>query len=162
MERQGHATIQTDMSGDTPVMMDVVKVHLTDALETLSVSTDSRWRLLYFVAGDNAALKRGESAWFSGQLPDGWKMVSFPMGNLTQYLADSDTPPLDPRLDVYTPRTATPAPVQTFFSEAAQLTNAGFAFPSDWNPTVGALSPHRPLNAPSDMQSPNFKFFAIF
>ena len=141
MERQGHATIQTDMPGDTPVTMDVVKVHLTDALETLSVSTDSRWRLLYFVAGDKATLKTGESAWFGGQRPDGWKMVSFPMGNLGQYLDDSDAPPLDPRLDVYTPRTAAPAPVQAYFTEAAQLTNAGFAFPSDWNPSVAKTPP---------------------
>ncbi len=141
MERQGHAKIQTDMPGDTPVTMDVVKVPLTDALETLSVCTDSRWRLLYFVAGDKATLQSGESTWFGGQRPDGWKMVSFPMGNITQYLDDSDSPPLDPRLDVYTPRTAAPAPVQTFFTEAAQLTNAGFAFPEDWNPTVTRTPP---------------------
>jgi hypothetical protein len=141
MERQGHANIQTDMPGDTPVTMDVVKVHLTDALETLSVSTESRWRLLYFVAGDKATLKTGESTWFSGQRPDGWKLVSFPMDNVLQYVDDSDQPPLDPRLDVYTPRTPAPAPVQTFFAEAAQLTNAGFAFPEDWNPTVTRTPP---------------------
>ena len=50
MERQGHAKIQTDMPGDTPVTMDIVKFPLTDALETLSVVTESRWRLLFFVA----------------------------------------------------------------------------------------------------------------
>jgi hypothetical protein len=141
MERQGHATIQTDMPGDTPVTMDVVKVPLTDALETLSVNTESRWRLLYFVAGDKATLKTGELTWFSGQRPDGWKMVSFPFGNTFATEDDPDPTPLDPRLDVWTPRTAAPAQVQTFFAEAAQLTNAGFAFPGDWNPTVSSTPP---------------------
>ena len=136
MERQGHAKIQTDIPGDTAVTMDVVKVPLTDALETLSVVTESRWRLLYFAAGDKSTLKSAELSWFSGQRPDGWKMVSFPMGNTIALDDDEDAAPLDPRGDIWTPRTAAPAPVQTFFLEAAQLTNAGFAFPDAWNPTV--------------------------
>ena len=133
MQRQAHAKIQTDLALDTAVTMDCVKVPLTDALETLSVRTESRWRFLYFVASDKSTIKTAEVSWFSGQRPDGWKMVSFPMSNLLQ---DDDAPPLDPREDVWTPKTAAPAPVQTFFLEAAQLTNAGFAFPQDWNPTV--------------------------
>jgi hypothetical protein len=146
MERQGHANIQTDMSGDTPVTMDCVKVPLTDALETLSTVSDSRWRLLFFVAGDKATLKAGESSWFSGQQPDGWKMISFSMGgmgsNISALVADDsyDTP-LDPREDVWTPKQAAPAPVQSYFVEAASLTNAGFAFPGDWNPSVDRMPP---------------------
>ena len=142
MERQGHARIETDIAGDTPVTMDVVKVHLTDALETLSVNTESRWRLLFFVAGDKATLKTAETTWFGGQKPDGWRMVSFGMGgNMFALGADDDSAPPDPREDVWTPRLAAPAPVQNFFLEAAQLTNAGFAFPETWNPTVKSAPP---------------------
>lgn len=137
MERQGHANIQTDMPLDTPVTMDVDKVHLNTALETLSTATNSRWRLLFFVAGDKPTLAAGEAAWFSGQQPNGWKMVSFPMGNMAPVDDDSADPsPPDPRTDSWTPKTAAPNPLQTFFTEAAQATNAGFAFPTDWNPTV--------------------------
>ena len=137
MERQGHAKIQTDMPGDTPVTMDIVKFPLTDALETLSVVTESRWRLLFFVADTKATLKSAELSWFGGQRPAGWKMAAFPMGNMAAALGDDeDAPPPDPRGDVWTPTTAAPAPVQTFFTDAATLTNAGFAFPNDWNPTV--------------------------
>jgi hypothetical protein len=139
MQRQGHAKIETDIPLDTPVTMDVVKAPLPDALETLAVCTDARWRLLYFVAGDKATLKTGEATWFGGQRPDGWRMVSFPMGNMIPL--DDDPPPMDPRQDVWQPKTAAPAPVQTFFAEAAQLTNAGFAFPADWNPTVTSTPP---------------------
>jgi len=146
MERQGHAQIQTDLPSDTPVTMDVVKVHLTDALETLSVVTESRWRLLYFVAGDKSTLKTGELSWFSGQRPDGWKMVSFPMGGNMFALGDEESAPLDPREDVWSPKTAAPAAVQTFFTEAAQLTNAGFAFPEAWNPTVKSTPPSGNVN----------------
>ncbi|MGA3171773.1 MAG: hypothetical protein ABSE62_12260 [Chthoniobacteraceae bacterium] len=137
MERQGHANIQTDLELDTPVTMNVVKVQLTDALETLSVVTNSRWRLLYFAAGDNATLKNGEKLWFSGERPDGWRTVSFPLGGMFSFTdSDEDDTPPDPRLDVWTPKNPGPAPVQDYFKEAAELTNAGFAFPGDWNPTV--------------------------
>jgi len=135
MERQGHAKIETDIASDTPVTMDVVKVPVADALETLSTVTESRWRLLYFVAADKSAIKTAEISWFGGQRPDGWKMVSFPMGGMIA-LTDDDPPVLDPRGDVWSPKTAAPAPVQTFFLEAAQATNASFAFPEAWNPTV--------------------------
>jgi len=143
MERQGHARIETDLAADTPVTMDVVKVPLNQALEVLSTTTDSRWRLLFFAAGDKATLKQGETAWFGGgQRPDGWKMLSFPMGNMVLVDDDTaDTTPPDPRTDAWNPKTAAPAPVQTFFAEAAQATNAGFAFPESWNPTVSSEPP---------------------
>jgi len=134
MQRQGHASIQTDIPGDTAVTMDCVKVPLTNALESLSVATDSRWRFLYFVAPDKADLKSAELSWFGGQRPDGWRMVSFPLGNMFSLGDDTATP--DPRTDIWTPKTAAPAAVQDFFAEAASLTNAGFAFPVAWNPTV--------------------------
>jgi hypothetical protein len=142
MERQGHAKIETDLSLDTPVTMDVVKVHLNTALETLSTVTDSRWRLLFFVAGDKATLAQGEQAWTGGQTPDGWKMLSFPMGNMVPIDDDSaDQAPPDPRTDMWNPKTAAPTDVQKFFAEAAQATNAGFAFPTDWDPTVNTAPP---------------------
>ncbi len=137
MQRQGHANIQTDMSQDTPVTMNVDKVPLNYALEVLATVTDSRWRLLFFAAGDKETLKMGEQTWFGGQQPNGWKMLSFPMGNLVPLDDDSaDNVPPDPRTDTWTPKTTAPNPVQTFFAEAAMATNAGFAFPTDWNPTV--------------------------
>jgi hypothetical protein len=140
MERQGHAKIETDMPQDTiMVNMDVVKVPLVDALEKLSVVTNSRWRFLYFVAGDKATLKKGEDAWFSGQHPDDWTMVSFPFGNQAIQLDDGDPPVFDPREDTYTPKAKAPDKIQTYFLEAAQLTNAGFAYPDSWTPTVNAV-----------------------
>ena len=143
ISRQGHARIQTDMPGDTQVSMDVDKVPLTDALETLAVVTDSRWRLLYVAAGDKTALKTGEDAWFGGPLPDGWKMFYFPMrGNM---MATADLPPLDPRGDAWDPKTAGPAPLQDFLTEAAQATNASFALPQNWNPTVSKAPASGPI-----------------
>lgn len=140
IQSQGHAKIETDLPSDTLVTMDCVKVPVADAIDTLSVVTESRWRLLYFVAGTRTALKTGELSWSGAQTPDGWKLLSFPMGNIAS-LAGDDAPTLDPRADVWSPRTAAPAPVQTFFLEAAQATNASFAFPVDWNPTVKSAPP---------------------
>lgn len=142
MARQGHAKIETDMPATIPVTMDVDKVTLAYALEKLTVNTNSRWRLLYFVAGDKATLKKGEDAWFAGNRPQDWTMISFPFGNAGIQLGDDEEPPVfDPRDDTYSPKTKAPAQVQAFFTEAAQLTNAGFAFPSSWNPTVSSTPP---------------------
>jgi len=136
IERQGHARIETDIDSSTPVTMDVVKVPLSYALEKLSVVASARWRLLYFAAGDKATLKTGEDAWFGGQHPTDWTMLSFPLGNMIQLDDDEDAPVLDPRQDTYTPKAPAPAALQTYFTEAAQATTAGFAFPTAWNPTV--------------------------
>jgi hypothetical protein len=141
MARQGHAKIETDMPSSTPVSMDVDKVPLAFALEKLSIATSSRWRLLYFAAGDKATLQSGEDAWATGQQPADWTIVSIPFGNNAIELEETDPPILDPREDTYTPKAAAPAPIQTFFSEAAQLTNAGFAYPTAWNPTVSSTPP---------------------
>ncbi|HEX4083907.1 MAG TPA: hypothetical protein VHY22_03270 [Chthoniobacteraceae bacterium] len=138
MARQGHARIETDLAGDTPVTVYFDKLPLPEALERVTAVTDSRWRLLFFAAPDKSAIRAAEVAWFGGQRPDGWQMMSFPMGGSTVSLGDDDTAPLDPRGDLWTPRTAAPAPVQTFFKEAAQVTNASFAFPAIWNPTVSS------------------------
>lgn len=141
MERQGHVRIETDMPGTIPVTMSVTKVPVAYALENLSVVTNSRWRLLYFAAGDKATLKAGESAWFGGNRPADWTMISFPFGNAGIQISDDDPPIFDPRDDTYAPKAAAPQPIQTYFTEAAQLTNAGFAFPTAWNPTVGSTPP---------------------
>lgn len=133
IQRQGRATIRTDLPGDTLVTMDCDKVPVADALETLAANTQSRWRLVYIAAGTRTALK---SFTLSGsQVPDGWKMLSIPFGNIAAFASD-DAPAQDPRQDPWTLKTAAPAPIQSFFLEAAQATNASFAFPADWNPSV--------------------------
>jgi len=137
--------IETDMPGTIPVSMNVDKVPVAYALEQLSVVTNSRWRLLYFVAGDKSTLKSGETAWFGGNRPADWTMISFAFGGGGAgggiQLTDDDPPIFDPRQDDYAPKAAAPAPIQTYFSEAAQLTNAGFAFPTAWNPTISSTPP---------------------
>jgi hypothetical protein len=141
MERQGHAKIVTDMASSTTVDMDVNKVPLAFALEKLSVITNSRWRLLYFAAPDKGTVMTGEDGWASGKQPTDWTMISIPFGNQAIQLDDTDPPVIDPRDDTYSPKAAAPAPLQTFFKEAAQLTNAGFAFPTAWNPSVNSTPP---------------------
>jgi hypothetical protein len=143
MERQGHVRIETDMPGTVAVTMDVDKVPVAYALEKLSVVTNSRWRLLYFVAGDKATLKTGENAWFAGNRPADWTMISFAFGGggAGIQLTDDDPPVFDPRQDTYSPVLAAPEKIQTYFSEAAQLTNAGFACPTAWNPDVTSKPP---------------------
>src|SRR5688572_2920028 len=55
IEKQGGATIRTDLDQTLPVRMHVDKVTLGEALETLSELTEARCRLAYFFAADKAA-----------------------------------------------------------------------------------------------------------
>src|SRR5438552_3856579 len=56
IERQGGVTLRTDLKSDTQVTMNVEKVPLTEALETLATVTDARWRLAYFMADDKTKI----------------------------------------------------------------------------------------------------------
>ena len=52
IEKQGHVTVKTDLDPATPVHLNVDKVVVSEALETLAAATDARWRLTFIVAGD--------------------------------------------------------------------------------------------------------------
>src|SRR5258708_18199958 len=45
IEKQGHVTIKTNIDLTKPIDMHVDQVTVAEALETLSVVTESRWRL---------------------------------------------------------------------------------------------------------------------
>jgi len=57
IERQGHVTVKSNVPGETKVRMHVDKVPIAEALATLSVVTEARWRLAYFYAGDRVGIE---------------------------------------------------------------------------------------------------------
>src|ERR1700740_1382766 len=73
IEKQGHVTIKTNMDLTKPVVMYVDNVALGEALETLSVTTEARVRLTYFVAPDKSTINAALANFIAGQRNEGWQ-----------------------------------------------------------------------------------------
>jgi hypothetical protein len=115
-----------------PVSMHVRKVPLTEALETLSVVTDSRWRLGYFFAADNETLKGAYEMIASGKRPEGWKNFDVPLfGSL-----GDEVIPMDPRRDRWAVNEPAEKTLQAFMQAAATGVSASFTCPETFNPAV--------------------------
>ena len=132
IEKQGHITLKTDLDPATPVRMNVDKVVVSEALETLAAVTDARWRLAFIVAGDKAAIGTVVASLTAGQRPAGWKTAFVP----SPPVADEPLIPPDPRLAVWNVTAPAEPKVQAYLEAAARQVSAMFLYPESWNPDV--------------------------
>lgn len=160
IEKQGHVTIKTNMDPNKAVEMWVDKVSLGEALETLSVVTDSRWRLAYYVAPDKSAVATALANFTAGQKNEGWHSLFVP---LPGFGTDQETV-VDPRKDTWVVKTISDSTLQGYLKEAAKNVSATFYVPENFNPTVkgppksGAISSALPKLA----SSANAKYEEVF
>ena len=132
---QGHVTLKTNLDPSTRVTMHVDRVPVSDALETLSVVTESRWRLNYFLAPDKAALRAGIEAIAAGNKPDDWKVIYYPFPQM--FVPENGIIP-DPRRDEWPAKAPEEATLQANLDGAAKLAHVGFALPEKWNPAIAS------------------------
>lgn len=133
IEKQGHVTVKTNMDLATPVQMDVTKVALAEAMETLSVVVDARgWRLTYFIGPDKATIDSALAGMGNRTRPEGWRNMYVPMMGIGQV---HDVIP-DPRRDTWDVQPAPEANLHAYLEQAARHVSAGFVMPDKWNPTV--------------------------
>lgn len=142
IEKQGRVTIKTDLDLNTPVHMNVDKVVVTEALETLAAVTDGRWRLAFFVAGDKATVSAGLAGITAGQKPEGWKIAFVP----APPIGDQPDLPPDPRAAVWTVSAPAEPKVQAYLDAAARQVSAQFLFPESWNPEVKSTPKSGPIS----------------
>ncbi len=135
IEKQGGIVLKTNMDGAKPVSMRVIKVPLTEALETLAGVTDSRWRLGYFFGPDSGTVKGAVEAIATGKRPEGWKNFDVPLFARPGSLDDQPVP-LDPRRDAWTVKEPQEKTLQGFLEAAAMGVSASFACPEQFNPSV--------------------------
>ena len=139
IERQGHVMVRTDLDPETPVTMDVKRVPLAEALEVLSATTDTRWRLTYLAGPDKTTVNAGLSTWVAGKRPDNWKFYGGFGGRFMENNTNSDDDdplPTDPRHDVWKVTAPSDGLLQSYFADGAHLVNATFAVPESWNPAI--------------------------
>ena len=135
IEKQGHVTIKTNMDLTKPIVMDVDEVSLAEAMETLSVVTESRWRLVYFVAPDKSTVNVAVANFTGGQRNEGWQSHYVPMPPI------GDEPPVmpDPRKDSWVVSWAKEPTLQSYLREAAMNVSASFIVPEAFNPPVKSM-----------------------
>lgn len=141
IERQGHIKLVTNIDPDTKVTMYVTKVPLTDALETLSVTTDSRWSLLYILGPDSARVKEGITQVSAPELSTDWKRVFSPIpGFIIPQLANGDMPPLDPRGMHWRVESPATSELLEYLNQGTKTADVTYLLPAEWNPPI-ALTP---------------------
>jgi len=100
-ERQGHIRLRSNLDPDTPVTLHLDKVPVAEALENLSVVTDSRWRLAYLMGPRRADLLSMLKDWEAGPRPQGWVWINHPVNldMIAPQLADDPQDPRGERID---------------------------------------------------------------
>lgn len=133
IEKQGHVTIRTNMDLTKPVTMEVEKVVLAEALETLAVSSEARWRLTYLVAPDKGAIDAALATISAGERPEGWDTKYVP----TMGMNNDDVLVLpDPRKDRWEVTEAKEANLQAYLEQASRHVSASFLVLESFNPAV--------------------------
>lgn len=141
LEKQGGVIVKTDLDPATPVRMHVDKVKLSEALETLSTLTESRWRLTYVVGPDKGSIQNALGSFAARQKVEGWRLLSIPVPPIGEE-------PLvlpDPRADPWEVKPAPEPKLQAYLQQAARTVSASFIYPENWNPDVSAPPKSGPI-----------------
>jgi len=141
IERQGGVTIRTDFAPDTPVTMNVTRVPLGEALESLATVTDGRYRLTYVLAPQKSDIAMVLANFAAGQPLDKWKTAYvrlLPVG-------DAPLTPPDPRQDRWAVQPAQENTLQAYLEQGARNVSAAFLYPEEWNPPVSSAPSAGPV-----------------
>ena len=141
IEKQGHVVVKTNLDPSTPVRIHLDLVPAAEALETLAAVTDARWRLTYIFAPAKAGISTYLGKIATGERPEGWRTVYYPLPSIAE--SDDDSVP-DPRKDTWTVQAPTEKTLGAYLEQGGQSVSASFVVPEDWNPAItGKLSSGR-------------------
>jgi hypothetical protein len=129
IERQGHVRIGTNVPPETLVTIQMKRVSLMDALETLSVRIEGELRVVYVGATTKTQAVSALEELQSGKPSGNWAVAWFPsMGMIA-----GDTPP-DPRSLAVKPEAGEKNDLQSALQQVAMKSGVMTAVPKDWNP----------------------------
>ena len=135
IEKQGGIRLRSDLDPATKVKMHVTRVPLTEALETLAVLNEARWRLAYVFGQDQGAISTAIAGFEAGQKTEGWKLMFVPLFGVPG--AEVEEIPPDPRRDLWKVKAPAEPTLQAYLDDAGRNVSAAFAVPETWNPTIG-------------------------
>jgi len=131
--KQGSIEIVTNLDPTNKVSLDVYRVTPTEALDIVSVRTDSTWRVGYIGAPAKAAIDAALASFRSGQTAEDWSIYG--AGGYGSIQAQSGQA-LDLRRVEWTPSGG--GALHDLLAEASDKTGVLLAAPSDWKPVAKA------------------------
>jgi hypothetical protein len=134
--KQSGLPVVTDLDETKPITIHVIRVPVAEALDALQAVAESRGRLLYLAAPNNADLQKGLSL-LPGKLDSAdWKTVEYRLPFM--FLAGSEDLPRwgDPRKQTWNPTPPKDNTLVSFFENAAQATDIRIILPASWNPKI--------------------------
>lgn len=139
IERQGRVRIATNVPPETPVTMQMKKVPLMEALETLAVRAEGDLRVVVAAAPTSIAARSALEDLKTGTPSDQWTVAWFPgMG--------FGPTPADPRQLLVTPEPTGKNDLQSALQQVAAKSGLMTAVPKDWNPNVTLPSKPTPAS----------------
>ncbi len=128
--RQGHVPIETSLDPNKLVSLDVSRVPVAEAIDTLAIRADASWRLVYLAAPTKPAISNAlVSLRGSGKLDD-WITYFYPQPPFADASAGGVTDPRYLSLSIEGSGQTLPQ----LLNQAAQKSGVMTAFPKDWDP----------------------------
>jgi hypothetical protein len=127
IERQGHVRIATNVPPETLVTIQMKRVPLMEALETLSVRVEGDLRAVFVGAPTKVQATAALDELKTGKRSDQWAVAWAPSMGMGAFLAD-------PRLLSVKPERGEKNDLQSALQQVAVKSGVMTAVPRDWNP----------------------------
>lgn len=142
IEHQGGVRIGTNVPPETPVTIQMKRVPLMDALETLSIRVEGDLRVVYAGARTKTQAAAALEELKTGQPSEQWTVAWFPsMGMLF------GSAPVDPRFLPVKPEAGDKNDLQSSLQQVAAKSGIMTAVPKEWNPTAPLPAKPAPASA---------------
>ena len=150
---QSKLKVITDLDLTKPITIHVRRVPVSEALEALQASAESRGRLAILFAPDAASMKNLLSALPTPTENSGILSIEYSTPWLFRGGIDNLPIERDPRNQIWTPSPQLPLQLLPLLEHAAQTTEVRLLLPQSWNPNLKnhlppALSPRPSLPLP--------------
>ncbi|NDC79961.1 MAG: hypothetical protein EB090_01630 [Verrucomicrobia bacterium] len=134
--RQSGLPVITDLDGNKPITIHVIRVPVSEALDALQAVAESRGRLLFLAAPNKTELQKALSHLPKKLEPADWKTIEYRLPFM--FLGGTEDLPRwrDPRQQTWNPSTPKDGTLASLLENAAQATDIRIVLPADWNPKV--------------------------
>ena len=145
--RQSGLPVVTDLDGNKPITIHVIRAPISEALDALQAVAESRGRLLYLAAPSHSELQKALSL-LPGKLETAdWKTIEYRLPFM--FLGGSEDLPRwgDPRKQAWNPSIPKDSSLVSLFENAAQATDIRILLPAGWNPKIEKSVSYGPLSS---------------
>ena len=145
--QQSGLKVITDLDLTKPITIHVRRVPVSEALDALQASAESRGRLVFLAAPDRAGLQNLISLLPRPDDKSGIQSLEYRMPYM--FVPGTEELPQwrDPRDQLWTPTSTASSSLVSLFEDAAQKTEIRILFPKDWNPKLTKSTSSGPLRS---------------